>query len=215
MAERGRPRGFDRAEALERAMHVFWNRGYEGATVADLKSAMGGITSPSLYAAFRSKEELFLEAVDLYRRTDGTTTARALTEQPTARGAVETMLRDAVEAFTTPGKPRGCLIVLGAMNSATDSKNVQEHLMAFRRQTPDLIRRRLERGVSEGDIPKGRDLAALGSFYATVLHGLSIQARDGAARAAMMAAIDCAMAAWDGMVRPPAKTKGPGKSARP
>jgi len=207
MAERGRPRGFDRAEALKRAMHVFWSQGYEGATLAELKAAMGGITAPSLYAAFRSKEELFLEAVDLYRRTDGTTTARALTEQPTARGAVETMLRDAVVAFTTPGMPRGCLIVLGAMNSAADSKNVQQHLTAFRRQTPELVRRRLERGVTEGDVPPGRDLAALASFYATVLHGLSIQARDGASRKAMMAAIDCAMAAWDGMVGSSGKPK--------
>ena len=176
---------------------------------------MGGITAPSLYAAFRSKEELFMEAVDLYRRTDGTTKARALTEQPTARAAVETMLRDAVKAFTTPGKPRGCLIVLGAMNSAIDSRNVQEHLQAFRRQTPELIQRRLERGVVDGDVPRGGDLAALGSFYATVLHGLSIQARDGTGRAAMMAAIDCAMAAWDGIVGPDAKAKRPGKSARP
>ena len=205
MVERGRPRGFDRAEALERAMHVFWSRGYEGATLAELKAAMGGINAPSLYAAFRSKEDLFMEAVELYRRTDGTTTARALAEQPTARTAIEAMLRDAVTAFTTPGKPRGCLIVLGAMNSAADSSNVQDHLKAFRRQTPELIRRRLERGVAESDMPPGCDLAALASFYATVLHGLSIQARDGASRAAMMAAIDCAMAAWSGMVEPMVK----------
>jgi len=215
MAERGRPRGFDRAEALKRAMHVFWSQGYEGATLAELKAAMGGITAPSLYAAFRSKEDLFREAVELYRRTDGTTTARALTEQPTARAAVETMLRDAVKAFTTPGKPSGCLIVLGAMNSAIDSRNVQEHLQAFRRQTPQLIRRRLERGVAEGDVPPDRDLAALASFYATLLHGLSIQARDGATRSDMMAAIECGMAAWDGMVGPSRKTKRPGKPARP
>lgn len=70
MAERGRPRSFDKEAALERAMEVFWRLGYEGASMTDLTAAMG-IASPSLYAAFGSKEALFRQALDHYRATEG------------------------------------------------------------------------------------------------------------------------------------------------
>jgi len=200
LARRGRPRSFDREEALRRAMEVFWALGYEGATLADLQTAMGGITAPSFYAAFGSKEELFREAVELYRRTVGTAMMQALTEPATARASIEAMLRAAADSFCSPDNPRGCLIVLGTMNCARASRNVQDHLLAIRLQTPEHIRRRLERGVAERDLPAGVDVAALVSFYTTFLHGLSIQAWDGASRESLMAAVDCAMAAWDRLV---------------
>ncbi|WP_262338598.1 TetR/AcrR family transcriptional regulator, partial [Bordetella pertussis] len=91
MAERGRPRSFERTEALRQAMEVFWSKGYEGASLADLTSAMG-INAPSLYAAFGSKEALFREAVQRYADTEGARTRRALLEAPDARAAIEGML---------------------------------------------------------------------------------------------------------------------------
>lgn len=203
MAKRGRPREFDRDEALRRAMEVFWRLGYEGASLSALKAAMGDITSPSFYAAFGCKEALFREAVALYRAEGAV--FPALEKGMTARAGVEAMLREAAASFSLPDKPRGCFIVLGAMNCAPESREVQEHLAALRQQTPDLIRRRIERGIADGDVPGGIDAAALASFYTTVLHGLSIQARDGAPYAALMAAIDCAMAAWDGLIGRPDK----------
>jgi AcrR family transcriptional regulator len=200
MARRGRPRSFDREEALRGALQVFWRHGYEGATLTDLQAAMGGIAAPSFYAAFGSKENLFREAVELYRKTVGTTMLRALTEQPTARASIEAMLRAATDSFCKPNNPAGCLIVLGTMNCNPASRHVQAQLRAFRLQTAKHIRRRLKRGVAERDLPRGLDLAALASFYTTVLHGLSIQARDGASREALIAAVDCAMAAWDNLL---------------
>lgn len=203
MARLGRPRSFDRAQALERALDVFRRYGYEGATLVDLQEAMGGITAPSFYAAFGSKEDLFMEAVDLYRRTAGAVAAQALAEQPTARAAIHATLRDSVTEFTTPGQPRGCLIVVGAINCAHASSGVQEHLRHFRVKTQHSIARRLRKGVAQGDVPAGADLSALASFYTAFLHGLSIQARDGASRASLLAAVDCAMSAWDGLVASP------------
>ena len=206
MAQRGRPRSFDREEALRKATEVFWALGYEGATLADLQTAMGGITAPSLYAAFGSKEELFREAVELYSRTVGATMMRSLTEPATVRAAIAAFLLAAVDSFCCPGKPHGCLIVLGTMNCSRASSSVQEHLHAIRQQADEHIRRRLERAVAEGDLPAGLDIAAIAaiaSFYTTVLHGLAIRARDGVSRQALTAAIDGAMAAWDTLVASP------------
>ena len=196
---RGRPREFDRDQALARAMHVFWRLGYEATSMADLRERLG-LTQASLYAAFGSKEQLFREAVDLYRRTAGTTTLRALQEQPTARESMRAMLEDAARSFTKAGVPAGCLVVLGTMNCTAESKPVQDHLHALRLQTPKAIRDRLRRGQTEGDVPRGAPIEAMAHYYTTVLHGLSIQARDGASRKALMAVVDCAMAAWEGLV---------------
>ncbi|WP_437655851.1 TetR/AcrR family transcriptional regulator [Sorangium sp. So ce1182] len=201
MAGRGRPRSFDRAAALRRAMEVFWERGYEGTSLSDLTAAMG-INSPSLYAAFGCKESLFREAVSLYNEVEGAAVARAMREEPTARRAVEAMLRGNAEAYVSPGKPSGCMIVLAATLGTQESEAVRSHLAEVRRGALVELQRRLDRGVAEGDLPAGTDTAALAAFYTTVLQGLSIQARDGASREALLAVVDCAMAAWDALARP-------------
>jgi AcrR family transcriptional regulator len=200
MARRGRPRSFDREDALRQAMEVFWAVGYEAATLTDLQHAMGGITAPSFYAAFGSKEELFREAVELYSRTLGAPMMKALAEQPTARASIEGLLEAAVESFCKPGKPRGCILVLGAINSTPANKGVQDHLRSLRARRQKAMQRRFERGVDEGELPSGLDHSALASFYTTVLDGLAIQARDGASRKALQFAVGCAMAAWDTVI---------------
>jgi AcrR family transcriptional regulator len=213
MAKRGRPRSFDRNQALCQAQHLFWARGYEGVTLADLQAAMGGITAPSFYAAFGSKESLFREIVELHRQTEGRAPAVALSAGATAREAVEALLRTAAESFSQPGKPSGCLLVVGAMNCAQANSGIADFLHDMRQGRQKVIRQRLQRGVREGDLPKGIDLAALAFFYITVLDGLALQARDGASRKALMAAIDGAMAAW-GMLTRPSATGSAAVSAR-
>jgi AcrR family transcriptional regulator len=178
-------------------MEVFWELGYEGATLLDLQKAMGGISAPSFYAAFGSKETLFKEAVALHMTTVGACAFESLTNGPTARVSIEGMLRAAAAAFTTPGKPRGCMLVLGAMACSRENRGVQDYMRSIRVRRSKFIRQRLERGRSEGDVPKAADLAAMTTFYAVIADGLSIRARDGASRAELGAAIDCAMAAWD------------------
>ena len=203
MAIRGRPRSFNREDALRRAMEVFWALGYEGATLTDLQKAMGGLTAPSLYAAFGSKEGLFREAVELYSKTLGLPMMKALDEGSTARGSIEALLEAAVESFCKPGAPRGCLLVLGAINSMPANKSVQDYLRGLRARRQKLIQQRLRRGVAEGELPPGLDVRAVASFYTTVVDGLAIQARDGASRKALKFAVRCAMAAWDRMVVAP------------
>lgn len=197
MPRLGRPRSFDRSEALASAMNLFWALGYEGTTLADLQRAMGGITAPSFYAAFGSKEKLFREAVELYGKTQGIPMARALAEGPTARASMAGLLRAAADSFSQAGKPRGCLLVMAAINCMPANQSVQDHLRAQRKLLQTIILQRLQRGVREGELRRRADLNGLALFYATVLDGLSIQARDGASRKALRATADYAMAAWD------------------
>jgi AcrR family transcriptional regulator len=199
MTDRGRPRSFDRGVALRRAMELFWAKGYDGTSLSDLTAAMG-INSPSLYAAFGSKEALFGEAVRLYGETEGGRVWACLKEAPTAREAIARMLRASAEDFTRARKPRGCLIVLGALNADEANEAVCRELQRQRAQNVDLLRRCLERGVAEGELPSALDTQAIAMFYATVQHGMSIQARDGASRKALIVVAECAMAAWDSLV---------------
>jgi len=201
MAERGRPRGFDRATALYRAMELFWARGYEGTAMTDLTAAMG-INSPSLYAAFGSKEALFREALALYEAGEGGTAARSLETEPTARRAVEAMLRDNATAYVAPGRPPGCMIVLASAVGIPASPEVRGYLLESCRQSVARLKARLDRGVADGDVPAGADTRAAAEFYATVLNGLTIQARNGGDCPALHRVVDGAMAGWDAVVAP-------------
>ncbi|HKE02377.1 MAG TPA: TetR/AcrR family transcriptional regulator [Planctomycetota bacterium] len=192
---RGRPRSFDREAALERAMQVFWRQGYEATSLGDLTSAMR-INPPSLYAAFGSKEELFLEAVERYRSGPGALAARVLAEEPTARRAIARLLDEAAAELTREGRPRGCMVVSAAMNCSSDSKHLQTALADERAGSEAVIRARLARAVREGELRRGTDAAALARFYATVLQGMTIQARDGASRPRLRAIGEAAMRAW-------------------
>jgi AcrR family transcriptional regulator len=180
-------------------MHIFWSLGYDATSMADLRAGLG-ITQASLYAAFGNKEQLFREAVDLYRRTTGFSTTRALAIEANAREAIHAMLQAAVDAFSAPGAPGGCLLILGATNCAVESKAVQDHLLSIRRQISQSILERLKRGQREGDVPKAAPIVALAAFYSTVLHGLAIQSRDGASRKTLTQVVELTMADWQQMV---------------
>ncbi|MDJ1136135.1 TetR/AcrR family transcriptional regulator [Streptomyces iconiensis] len=196
MAVRGRPRGFDRDAVLCRAMWMFWERGYEATSMAELTAAMG-IRPPSLYAAFGSKEDLFREAVELYQRTEGSVTTAALRDGATARASIDGVLRGNAVVYTDPGKPHGCMVVLAATNCAPGNEGVRELLAQDRRDTQNSLRARMDRGVEEGDLPECLDTAALAAYYTTVFYGLSLQARDGASREELLGVVDAAMTAWD------------------
>ncbi len=199
-SRRGRPRGFDRDRALRRALAVFWHHGYEDASIAALTEAMG-INPPSLYAAFGSKEQLFLAAVDLYGETEGQTTARALRDPATARASIDALLRDNAASYTRPGRPAGCMIVASAASCSPSSTGVRDHLAASRRSVEAAIEARVRRGIEEGDVPAAADPVAIAVFYNTVLEGLTHHARDGASRAKLLSIADSAMAAWEPLVR--------------
>jgi AcrR family transcriptional regulator len=204
---RGRPREFDRDAALTRAMRVFWAKGYEGASISDLTSAMG-IASPSLYAAFGSKEALFREALALYGEREGASLWTAVAAAPTARGAVEAYLLESARNFTRPGRPRGCLVVLSALHANENSETVRRELIRRRGEAAGNLLERLRQGVDSGEIGPDTDIDALAAYYAAVQQGMSIQARDGASRASLEAIAKAALAAFDVLTRPSGQIAG-------
>ena len=195
----GRPREFDREEGLKKAMRVFWSMGYEATSMADLRAALG-INQASLYAAYGSKEALFRETVALYLNTEGVATARALAADLPTREAIHAMLQDGVDMFVAEKVPRGCLLVLSTMNCTVENKGIQDYLASLRDQTRVSIEARLRRGQREGDVPQTVPVKAIAAFYATVLYGLSIQARDGSKRKTLTDVVNCSMSSWDRLV---------------
>jgi TetR/AcrR family transcriptional regulator, copper-responsive repressor len=192
---RGRPLSFDRDAALETAMHVFWERGYEAASIADLTSAMG-ITPPSLYTAFGDKEQLFLEAIERYALGYGSAGARALDEEPSARGAIERWLLEAANELTQPCHPKGCMVVMAATNCSAAAERVQDALLLRRTEAIANVGRRIQGGIDSGELPSDTDAKDLANFYATIYQGMSMQAKDGATHESLMATVRTAMRSW-------------------
>ncbi|WBU65651.1 TetR/AcrR family transcriptional regulator [Paracoccus aerodenitrificans] len=174
-------------------MEVFWAKGYEGAQLNDLIAAIG-ITPPSFYAAFGSKEAAFHEAVDLYLATVGSGPKRVLEEAATTKQGIRAALEDSIDVALS-AKPGGCLLILGVVNCLPENEAARSHLLSARRKTVAMLRVRLERGVRDGDLASDTDVNGLAAFYHGVMQAISFQARDGATRAELKALIEPALAA--------------------
>lgn len=191
---RGRPREFDCDQALDRALQLFWQKGYEGTSLSDLTGAMG-INRPSLYAAFGNKESLFQKVLDRYAGGPACFVREAL-EEPTARAVAERLLRKAGEAQSDPRTPRGCLLVHGALACGDEADPVRRELAARRAAGEAALRQRFERARSEGDLPPGADPGDLARYLATVMHGMAVQAASGATREELGRIVETALRAW-------------------
>lgn len=190
----GRPREFDVDKALDRALQVFWRRGYEGASLPVFTKAMR-ISRPSLYAAFGSKEGLFRQAIDRYVDGPAAATQEALNE-PTARRVVERLFAASVELITDARNPRGCFLVQGALACGETADCLRREMAARRDALVVALRERFERAVSERDLPADANPADLARFVATVLHGMSVQAASGAKRDELERVAAIALEAW-------------------
>jgi len=191
---KGRPREFDAGRALDRALGIFWRKGFQGASLADLTQAMG-VNRPSLYAAFGSKEGLFRKALDRYAEGPAAYVREALNE-PTARAVAERLLGGAVDLLTHPRNPRGCLMVQGALACGDAAESVRRELVARRAAGEAGVRQRFERALADGDLPADSDPADLARYVATVLRGMAVQAAGGATREDLRRVMEIALRAW-------------------
>ncbi|MCX4691092.1 TetR/AcrR family transcriptional regulator [Streptomyces sp. NBC_01408] len=191
--QRGRPRSFDRDAALDKAMLAFWEHGYEATSIADLTASLG-ISAPSLYAAFGDKRKLFDEVVVVYGGRYADFASVALAEEPTARAAVDRVLREAAEVYTDPAHPRGCMVMSAAVN--TTSEEVAEALRERRAAAMAMFESRIGADVAASVLPADTDARALARYTAAVLQGMSQQSRDGASREELEAVARRAVLAW-------------------
>lgn len=196
LARRGRPRAFDADAALERAMGLFWARGYEGSSMPALTEAMG-ISAQSLYAAFASKEQLYREAIARYQDTMGGFATRALAEEADGIDAAIRVLRDAAELFSRYPETPGCMITMAPAGHADDA------LTQFGRQlrTDSLaaVEARLHRAMAEGQIRGDTDCAAWAGYLTSVVQGMSVQARDGRSPEALQGVADIAARSFEAL----------------
>ncbi|MFJ9152159.1 TetR/AcrR family transcriptional regulator [Streptomyces sp. NPDC102270] len=190
----GRPRGFDADEALEQAMMVFWEQGYEGASLTDLTGAMG-ITRKSMYAAFGNKEELFRKVLERYTEGPASYGDRAL-EKPSALEVATAFLAGSVDTTTRPDCPAGCLGVQGALASGDSGQPAQDALIAWRDDARARLRHRFQRAVDEADLPPGADPELLARYIMTVANGIAVQAAGGATRSELQRVADAALRNW-------------------
>ena len=193
----GRPREFDRGEALRAAMLVFWRYGYDGASLTLLTEAMG-VSKPTLYAAFGDKAALFREAVTDYGglKADAYEAAFAL---PTARATVEAWLRLASGVEWLPETPTGCLLLRGAMldgGLGAGSGELRGEVVAILLAATGRLKERLERGQREGDVAAGVDAGKLADYLSALAAGMAVQSACGVGTEALRRVVDVAMENW-------------------
>jgi AcrR family transcriptional regulator len=198
---RGRPREFDADMALERAMDVFWRKGYEGASLPELTRAMG-INRPSMYAAFGNKEQLFSKVLERYA-SGAATFIDCAVQKPTAKEMIERVLRGAADFLSASGHPRGCMLVQAPPPCGDESDSVRREVIERRSEGETMIRQRLKRADDEGELARGADPADIARFIAAVVHGMAVQAAGGAKRPQLQAIAEMAIAACATSLRQP------------
>lgn len=199
MAQMGRPRTFDRDVAITQALNLFWEKGYESTTLAQLKSAIGGgISSPSFYAAFGSKEGLYKECVDFYLSTYAKVTDCLWDTELDPREAIELSMLRSAKMQCEETHPKGCMVGLGVMSApSAEFSALTIPLTQSREKTRKGIKHCIERGRSLGQLRPDTDVEALSTIFYSFQIGLSTLARDGVKKTTMDSAIHNIMQLWD------------------
>jgi AcrR family transcriptional regulator len=190
----GRHREFDVEKALDAALCVFWRKGYEGASYADLTEAVG-VERPALYSAFGNKEALFRRALARYDERYLGYLPEAL-QLPTAREVAAHILYNAADLNTRYAEHTGCFAINGALAGSDEAEPVRQALIDFRAAGQAQLRERFERAKAEGDLPETAKPDALAAFIMAVTHGMAVQAKAGFSRQTLEAVAEQALSTW-------------------
>ncbi|CAI1176623.1 MULTISPECIES: TetR/AcrR family transcriptional regulator [Serratia] len=199
MAQMGRPRRFDRDQAVQQALHLFWQHGYESTSLAQLKAHIGGgITAPSFYAAFGSKEALFKETVSCYLNSYGRVNDALWDDSLPPKQAIETSLRRSVKMQCEEHHPKGCMVALAVMSGGADEHAaVLKPLTDSRQRTLNGFIHCIQRGIATGELVKQTDPAVIATLFDSFLLGVSTLARDGIHYRVLDDAVTALMKLWD------------------
>jgi AcrR family transcriptional regulator len=195
MATRGRPRTFDEDTALDGAMRVFWERGFEASGVDDLAKAMG-ISMSTFYSIFGDKEALFLSALKRYEEEKRGYANSVLSGDQPAAVAFQALLDEAAHQLTREDQPRGCMLTLALHNCSPELEPLRSHLNGRRTASVDAFVLRLKAARSKSEFEKGTDIRGLAWFLTNTLQGMSLLARAGATREDLLKIGRWAMKAW-------------------
>ncbi|MBC9205238.1 TetR/AcrR family transcriptional regulator [Roseomonas aerophila] len=202
MPRTGRPRGFDRDQAVEAAMELFWEHGYEPTSLSQLKACMGGISSASFYAAFGSKEALFQEGLARYLATHGQVMAPLHDPSLKPREAVEQALRRSARMQSGRDHPLGCFVTLSATNCSPENRHLRALVQQERERNRTALADCIQRAVDRGELQAKTDTAGLTTLFNTFLLGISLEARDGTELEKLDAAASQLMRMWDALAEP-------------
>jgi AcrR family transcriptional regulator len=181
MASAGRPRTFDKEQALNKAMYVFWEKGYEGTTMVDLVESIG-MQAPSIYAAFGNKDAIFKEVVQRYLPIVFNGQLSALNSSPNIDEAVERSLKECVSLFTGTDNPHTCLIMTAAINAAPEHAEHIEALKSLRKEYSMAWIKRFEKAKADEQLLAEADSSALAEYFTTLIQGMALKAKDGASK---------------------------------
>jgi AcrR family transcriptional regulator len=195
---RGRPREFDADKALDAAMRVFWQKGYDGTSLSDLTDAMG-INRPSIYLSLGNKEELFQKAMERYSEKSAKLIAECFSAE-TAREGVDRLLREGVTIFTDPKNPGGCFANMGALTCSSVSDGMKRDLEDMRAAFERTLKQRFDRAVEAGELASDTSTKDLARYYSVVFQGLGMHAKGGGTRKELLRVVDMAMANWPSAV---------------
>lgn len=182
---RGRPRQFARDAALETAMEVFWQKGYMQTTLGDLCRAMG-ITAPSFYCAFSTKEAIFLETVAHYRDAYWNRALERFMAEEDLFTALANFFADAIKIYLRPSLPRGCFLDISTIGLSPREKRITETLASLDQKTRELFRKRLMLAIDAGQIPPGSDIPAIAGALVAFLKGIAAMARQDICQAELL-----------------------------
>lgn len=192
---RGRPKCFDEQEALQKAMMLFWKYGYEATAMSDLTKALN-LTAPSIYSTFGDKSQLFHACLDYYLKHEACSLDLIFQQAETAKVAIEIYLYENLKKLLQQDKPTGCMLVTATMNCSEQHQPLQHDLLLKRQQVKEKIYQRLQQGVEDGDLSSDADIQAMTDYYATVIQGLTMQARDGVAIEQLENVVTLALKTW-------------------
>ena len=193
--KRGRPKCFNEQEALQTAMLLFWEYGYEATSISDLTQALN-LTAPSLYRSFGDKSQLFHRCLDYYVAHEACAISSIFTEAKTAKIALELYLYESVKRLIQEHKPTGCMLLVATMNCSEQNSALQHEVLLKRQTVKQKILERLAQGQADGDLDPSINIQDMTDYYSTVVQGLTFQARDGVSKQQLNQVIHIAMKSW-------------------